>query len=546
MTIYEFMDELVKAKYDDKLYLLKVLAETENFSIEDRKIFFDKLDKDTGYWARVFYPIVREVPDLHRDIYEGMDGLNDDTIQQFFAGIIFRGAAKSTIKNIFATKCACHQKHPVIMIFSETEDQAIADLRSITDEFETNELIKYFYFNNKVPKGTIWNAGYIELSNGVAIAAKGMNSRVRGFKHKNQRPTLVMLDDFESRTNLATEEMRKTVFDTIQAVMLPIGDVGCKFIFLNTIVSPLAYMQKQYELSMEGKGLFAHPQGKIVRKDLTYFDADGKECASWPNRYSMEWVRNTKQRYADTNDMATFYQEFYNLPKEESNPKFNTECIREINAVFVKRKYVKYIQMTDGRKIAVNTFLGFDPAVKLKAENDSSCICVVAVDANENYYILDIDGLKIKETEKPLLILDWAERFGIDCGTIETYAYQFSLFEWTTKAMRDLNKQFLFATYENGISKKQKYIEGLENPINNSKVSYLKGAKAVDEMKRQMLKFSGGKRTHDDLIDGLFLAMYKSWKSNIGPEYIDELIKMEDNEALRKEVNFNPYDWRTA
>jgi hypothetical protein len=65
-------------------------------------------------------------------------------------------------------------------------------------------------------------------------------------------------------------------------------------------------------------------------------------------------------------------------------------------------------------------------------------------------------------------------------------------------------------------------------------------------MKRQMLKFSGGKRTHDDLIDGLFLAMYKSWKSNIGPEYIDELIKMEDNEALRKEVNFNPYDWRTA
>jgi hypothetical protein len=96
--------------------------------------------------------------------------------------------------------------------------------------------------------------------------------------------------------------------------------------------------------------------------------------------------------------MATFYQEFYNLPKEESSPIFNTECIREVNATFVKKKYVKYILMEDGRKIAVNTFIGFDPAIKLKADSDSSAICAIAVDSNENYYILDIHGVKVKET----------------------------------------------------------------------------------------------------------------------------------------------------
>jgi hypothetical protein len=308
-------------------------------------------------------------------------------------------------------------------------------------------------------------------------------------------------------------------------------------------------MQKQYELSLEGKGLFAEPQGKIVRKDLTYIDENGVENSSWPKRYSMEWVKKTKQKYVDTNDISTFYQEFYNMPKEESNPIFNTECIRETKGVFKKSKYVKYIELENGTKIAVNTFIGFDPAIRFKAHNDYNCLCAIGIDSNENYYILDIEPMRIKETEKPLKIIEWAEKYQIDSGTIETYGYQFSLFEWTMKAMRDLNKYYLFnefgGTQGAGMSKKQKYVEGLVNPVNNSKVSYLSSAIHAIDMKQQMVKFSGGKRTHDDLIDGLFLAMYRSWKSSITNDYVDILLKREaeENKSKAKDTEFNPLNW---
>jgi len=545
--VLKIVKELPNVSYHDKMFYLDYLANDPSVTQEDRVFFYNKLDKETDYWARIFMGhVVQEVPDFHEEIYNGLDDLSLSKHMLYFAGILFRGAAKSTIKNIFVTKSACHQHHPFILMVSETEDQAVLDLRSIVDELEGNELIKYFYFNNKVPKGSIWNAGYIELSNGVAIMAKGMNSRMRGFKHKNQRPTLVLLDDFESRTNLATEEMRKQVNDTIDAVILPIGDVGCKFVFLNTIVSPLAYMQKAVELASENKGIFSRPHGRLVRYDITYDDGTGKQIPTWEKRYSLDWIASKRRYYEDKDSLATFYQEYYNVPKEESAPMLNTELIQPVKAKFGKCKYVKYLEI-DKRKIAINVFLGVDPAVRTREHNDDTCIAVIGVDMRNNVYLLDIFAGKIQEVLKPAKILEYAGAYSMDRGVIETYGYQFSLYEWTTKAMLDSGEYYSFVEFNNGQSKKQKYLEGIDPVVNSGKLSYIEDCPNVDLLKNQMRKFSGGKRTHDDLIDGLFLALLHSYPPSCDDDYVEELIQQSLKEEAESDNDDNyETNWRTA
>lgn len=547
MQIDDFIRVFPLVTANDKLGLLRLMKEDASISKLDKKKFYDKLDSDTAYFARCFLGhIVTEVPEFHKEIYNGMDSMSDE--QRFFAGILFRGAAKSTIKNIFIIKSACHQRHPFIMMISETEEQSVLDLVGIAEEFECNELIQYFYFGNKNTKGTIWNKGFIELSNGVAICSKGMNSRIRGSKHKNQRPTLVVMDDFESRNSLATPDTRKIVFDTVDAVILPMGDVGCHFIFLNTIVSPLAYMQDQINLRKKGVGLFAEPTGKLVFKCITHKDENNVEYATWEKRFPLAEVARLKQRYMEKNALPVFFQEYYNVPKEESDPKFNISLIQPMNGKFVKRKYVKYIEV-EGKKIPVNTFQGVDPAVRLHENADDTCLFIIGVDKQSNVYILDIEAGKIEETKKPLIILNQAEKFKVDSGTIETFGAHFSLFAYVQKAMRELNKYFLYHEFGRSKSGKGvKYKEGLEPIINSGKVSYLTSCPNIDLMKDQMSKFSGGKTEHDDLIDGFYLGNVHAYPCTMGEEMVDYFIQKEEEEAKNnvKKYDDDYLNWRTA
>lgn len=538
------MVAMEESSYTEKLWLLKTMMEDTSVSKTDKKKFYDKAATDTAYFARVFLGhIVKKVPDFHKDIYQGMNTLDANEEQQFFGGIIFRGAAKSTIKNIHTIKAACNQIHPLIYMVSETEKQAIGDLRSIADEFETNELIQMFYFNNKKPKGSIWNAGYIELSNGVAIVSAGFYSAHRGFKHKNQRPTLVIFDDFESKNNLATEEARQQVKDIVEEVIIPMGATVCKYIFLNTIVSPLSYMQRQYDLWKEGRGLFAEPQGKLVKKELTYF-VDGVEYATWEEEKPMSWVKRKKQMFIDSNNLTGWFQEYYNIPKEESDPCFNLNFLNEIQGRFVRAKYVKYIELKD-RRIPVNTFLGVDPAIKLTENADDTCIFVIGMDKNRNIYILDIIADKIEETKKPMVILNTAHNYKIDAGVIETYGYQHSLFEWTKEAMMVNNMFFTFMEFANNNTKKKKNKKGLAPFVNEGRTSYLKGCPHFEKFKSQMEKFSGDMGGHDDLVDGFFLSTLQAYPCQMGEEMIDHFLDKERDEAAGKKSKRN-LNWRTA
>ena len=113
--------------------------------------------------------------------------------------------------------------------------------------------------------------------------------------------------------------------------------------------------------------------------------------------------------------------------------------------------------------------------------------------------------------------------------------------------MLDSGEYYSFVEFNNGQSKKQKYLEGIDPVVNSGKLSYIEDCPNVDLLKNQMRKFSGGKRTHDDLIDGLFLALLHSYPPSCDDDYVEELIQ----QSLKEEAENNNDDnyetnWRTA
>ena len=509
----------------EKMQLVNYLRTSPDYSKAEKRKLYTRLDNDSEYFANVCFSHVlqgKSIPDFHKDIYSSLD----DTSLTYLGIIVFRQAAKSTIKVIKVCQLACTQKTKYTLLISETEDQALDDVRTIKDEFESNEMIKMLYFNGKSAAGEIWATGTIVLSNGVCIKAKGMNSRMRGLKYKFQRPDHVMLDDFESEDNSSTEEGRADVRNKISAVIIPLGDVITRYCFFNTLPNDQCFMSSELA---NPNGIFtAESNGKIIKYQITTF-IDGVEHPTW-SRYDWDWIRAKKRYYEARKEIHIWLQEYYNIPGNKTNPKFDMNMVKELDAIFDKHDYVKYIQMPDGKKIPVTTFIGVDPASTTNKRSDNTVIFSIAVMPSGNIVILEVRAEKIKITEQPQEIMKSIIKYRADHTTIETINAQLNVYQYTEKMMEDTGEFFPLAAFNDTKSKNNKFIDGLEPVINTGKLSYIKGCVGIDTFFNEAKCFSGGKREHDDTLDGLYLALLNMWIPGDMDvdEYIDFFTRQEN------------------
>ena len=94
-----------------------------------------------------------------------------------------------------------------ILILSDSSDQAEGFLDEIKTELEENaDIIEDF---GALKSDKAWRSNVIVTKNDVKIEAIGSGKKVRGRKHRNWRPDLIVLDDVENDENVNTPEQRK-------------------------------------------------------------------------------------------------------------------------------------------------------------------------------------------------------------------------------------------------------------------------------------------------------------------------------------------------
>lgn len=158
------------------------------------------------------------------DFHPELVNLLDDWDEQFLGVAGFRGCAKSTYAGlILPLYAALEGKAKFIVMINETSDVAKLTIANIRQELEHNELIKADYGNviDDSIKNTKFTETNILLANGCRIIGISRGQKIRGLRHFQYRPDLVIVDDPEELKKVKKKEYRDATYEWLTQDVIP-------------------------------------------------------------------------------------------------------------------------------------------------------------------------------------------------------------------------------------------------------------------------------------------------------------------------------------
>lgn len=145
-----------------------------------------------------------------------------------------RGHAKSTnltFKGTMHSTLYGYKHYPIII--SDSSEQAEGFLDNIRVEFEENTAI----LEDFGPlAGSVWRSNVLVTKTNIKIEAIGSGKKIRGRKHRNWRPDLIILDDVENDENVRTPEQRSKLKNWFDKAVSKSGDDYTDIVYIGTLL----------------------------------------------------------------------------------------------------------------------------------------------------------------------------------------------------------------------------------------------------------------------------------------------------------------------
>lgn len=244
---------------------------------------------------------------------------------QLGAALLFRGSAKSTYaEETILLKALCLDFQYAVVVCA-TERHARDRLLSIKNELNTNEEIEWLFGN---PRGEVWQAERLILSNGVCIDAISAGQNTRGMKYLSARPGFAFIDDLEEMSprhdNVSTPEKRDELMRWFRGSFMP------------ALAQPRPTLRIAGTMLHEESliGHYSKAAGwDTLRVPIEYRDEDGNRFAAWPDLFPIEWIDRERKRYAEDNQTETFEQEYMCRAAAPETRAFRESMFRFENTV---------------------------------------------------------------------------------------------------------------------------------------------------------------------------------------------------------------------
>lgn len=201
-----------------------------------------KAEKDLDFFNRTYFPHYFTKPSsrLHKYFAERYPAMINRAVEtgegDKEANAAPRGNAKSTTGTFgLPLWAAAFRKRKFALIVSETRSQAESFLSFIKIELETNERLQQD-FPELCGEGPVWRSDQIITRNGVKIQAAGAGQKLRGLRHGNCRPDLVIVDDLENDESVESPEQRRKLENWFFKALMKIGQPDTVFIVVGTIL----------------------------------------------------------------------------------------------------------------------------------------------------------------------------------------------------------------------------------------------------------------------------------------------------------------------
>lgn len=489
---------------------------------------------DMEFFGRTYFPhyFSRPSPDFHREldriwqegVLKGRYPTSPSEIRKISrlpgcrrVTAAPRGHAKSTILTFRGTMHAVlygYKHYPIII--SDSSDQAEGFLENIRIEFEENGILIEDF---GMLVGKVWRSNVIVTTTNIKVEAIGSGKKIRGRKHRNWRPDLLVLDDIENDENVRTAEQRRKLDNWFHKAVLKAGDDYTDVIYIGTMLhydSLLANTLKNpgwKAVKYKAVLSFSRADDLWKRWEDLYTDlSDDNHEVTARNFYTdheeemllgTEVLWKEKLSYYDlmvmrlTEGAAAFNSEEQNEPINPEDCIFNPEWFEfynEAEIIFNTKDY---------------SFFGFvDPSLGKTKHSDYSAIITLAKHKASGYmYVMDAD---IERRHPDRIISDvlekerWLRRdFGKGYKKFgaETVQFQWFLKEELAKASARAGLYLPIEEVPQTADKTMR-VQTLQPDIKNHYIKFNKRHKLLLE---QMEQFPMG--AHDDGPDALHGAV---------------------------------------
>jgi len=289
--------------------------------------------------------------------------------------VAFRGSAKSTMISLsYPIWAVLSGKCKFVLILSQNQDQAKQILRNIRIELESNEMLigDFGSFNSR--KGNLGTSSILFPKLGAKIMAASSEQSIRGMRHKEFRPDLIICDDIEDLNSVRNKESRDKTYGWLTGEVIPAGDENTKVIIIGNLLhedSTLMRLKKDIEdKRMSG----------IYRE---YPLVDGNGNCLWPGKFpDQKAIDSAKSRVGS--DQA-WSREFLLTILPDSDRVIQRSWIKTYNGIPDPRSGYRF------------TAIGVDLAISQKDTADYTAIVVAHVYSYEEDLKVYIESYPVNE-----------------------------------------------------------------------------------------------------------------------------------------------------
>ena len=310
----------------------------------------------------------------------------------------------------------------------------------------------------------------------VRIMAFGKGGAIRGLSWGAKRPDLIVCDDVQDIEDVASETVCKSDWSWFMSDIYFLGHESRIFMIGNNLGERSIIERLINESDAWGFDVERIPK----------IDKDFKQSA-WPARYSVESIMKQKETFAQKGMADVWYREMLCECRSPDQQRF-------------RRDMFKYYDPRLLRMEELSVYMTIDLASSKADSADYSVCCVVGVNSDGNWFVLDMWYGRVTPDEHMDAIFSMVDKWRPIKVGIEKVAYQDAMRIFLEKEMPRRNIFFSMVPLT-ARERKETRIDVLQPRFAVGSVWFPSQAGFLQELEGELLAFPAG--AHDDLIDAL-------------------------------------------
>ena len=458
---------------------------------------------------------VLNAPDFHKELAGYLDSFLENPTQNL-AWSVPRGHSKSSyLSNMYPVYNIVYSLKNYIVILSETEAGARMFTEWVNNQLKFNEKLRNDFgemLSTNAKMNVTDNSEIFVTHNNIKVQGASMGKQLRGSRHLNYRPDLIIADDLESSKNTNTPELREKNLHWWNSVVMPMGDpTRTGIIYMGTLVHPSgllpAVMERADFKSKRYSAIISPPLNQdlwekyeeIYRNQENPSRKEDAEDYYLANKEEMD--KGIQTLWADRFPYYKLMQQKVNIGTKAFNSEMLNLPYSDEDAIFKPDMFVffddKDLYDSFGRPLPLDLYGFWDIAITGKG--DYNVIVTVGRDRRTGiFYLIDVWAKKCNIHEALDMCVKKIIEHKHHTFGVETIQAQWSMFK---QLQERLASQGYYSTRLKSVkpqTKKEMRIEQLEPLVEQGALRFKRHQRLALEMFQLFPSHD-----HDDIPDAV-------------------------------------------